>query len=44
MKNLNSEYTIDEYQLLCYIHNTLKDRTLVHILQRFYNLKKVFYE
>ena len=42
MKKLKT-IPVDDYQLILYILNTSKDRSIAHILQRFYNLKKILY-
>jgi len=43
MKDPKSKNIIDEYQLLRYIYETSNDRTVVHIWQRFQNLKRMIY-
>ena len=43
MKNLDSKNIIDEYQLLLYIYETSKDKTFIHVWQRFHNLKRMIY-
>jgi hypothetical protein len=37
----NESDTINDYQLLLFILNTSKDRSIAHILQRFENLKRM---
>lgn len=41
MKKRNTKQIYTEYQLLSYIIQTSKDRSIAHILERLENLKKM---
>ena len=39
--NNSKNRVINDYQLILYILNTSKDKSIAHILQRFNNIKKM---
>jgi len=42
--NNSNNIVVNDYQLILYILNTSKDKSIAHILQRFNNLKKMMYD